>query len=348
MNKNSDKRIIMKVLMALSGGVDSSMSAKYLQDQGYNVVGCYMMLHGREEYHKKNIENVNKVCEFLGIQSHVLDLQDVFKKEVYDLFVNSYKQGITPNPCAHCNRLIKFGALWEFAKSLGCQKIATGHYARIEDGLIKSAIDDTKDQSYFLANLDPQILPHIIFPLGDKLKVDIKAQAAQIPQIASLASQKESSEICFVDTTYIDVLKRHYNTNLPGIVRNAKGDAIGTHEGYMHYTIGKRKGFKIKGAHDPHYVTAINAKANEIIVGKKDELECYGFKTRNFNNFTAQNEFEAFVKIRYRSKPILCTVCICDGVANVKLQSNAGAVASGQLAVFYDDNQRVLASGFIA
>ena len=116
----------------------------------------------------------------------------------------------------------------------------------------------------------------------------------------------------------------------------------------MHYTIGKRKGFKIKGAHDPHYVTAINAKANEIIVGKKDELECYGFKTRNFNNFTAKNEFEAFVKIRYRSKPILCTVCICDGVANVKLQSNAGAVASGQLAVFYDDNQRVLASGFIA
>lgn len=337
----------MKVLIALSGGVDSSMSAKYLQDQGYNVVGCYMKLHGREDYHKKNIENVNKVGEFLGIKTHVLDLQDKFKKEVYDLFVNSYKDGITPNPCAHCNRLIKFGALWEFAKSLGCDKIATGHYARIENGLIKSALDDTKDQSYFLANIDPEILPHIIFPLGDKLKVDIKAQAAQIPQISSLATQKESSEICFVETTYIDVLKQHYNTNLPGIVRNANGDAIGTHDGYMHYTIGKRKGFKIKGAHDPHYVTAINAKTNEIIVGSKNELECYEFKTRNFNNFTTQNEFTALVKIRYRSKPIPCIVRESSGVANVELQSNAGAVASGQLAVFYDDNQRVLASGFI-
>lgn len=337
----------MKVLIALSGGVDSSMSAKYLQDQGYSVVGCYMKLHGREDYHRHNIENVKKVCEFLGIETHVLDLQETFKKEVYDLFVNSYKDGITPNPCAHCNRLIKFGALWEFAKSLGCDKIATGHYARIENGLIKSAIDETKDQSYFLANLDPQILPYIIFPLGDKLKVDIKAQASQIPQIASLASQKESSEICFVETTYIDVLKQHYNTNLPGIVRNSNGDAIGTHDGYMHYTIGKRKGFKINGAHDPHYVTNINARANEITVGKKDELECYKFKTRNFNNFTQLSEFESYVKIRYRSKPILCVARVSNGVATVELKSNAGAVASGQLAVFYDENQRVLASGFI-
>ncbi|ARR01178.1 tRNA 2-thiouridine(34) synthase MnmA [Campylobacter porcelli] len=338
----------MKVLMALSGGVDSSMSAKFLQDQGYSVVGCYMMLHGREDYHKKNIENVKKVGEFLGIDTHVLDLQDTFKKEVYDLFVNSYKDGITPNPCAHCNRLIKFGALWEFAKSLGCDKIATGHYARIDNGLIKSAADESKDQSYFLANLDPKILSYIIFPLGDKFKVDIKAAAAQIPQISSLATQKESSEICFVETTYIDVLKQHYNTNLPGIVRNANGEAIGTHEGYMHYTIGKRKGFKITGAHDPHYVTAINASANEIIVGKKDDLECYSFKTRNFNNFTQQNDFDALVKIRYRSKPIPCVVHESNGVATVELKDNAGAVASGQLAVFYDDNQRVLASGFIA
>ena len=340
--------MIMKVLIALSGGVDSSMSAKYLQDQGYNIVGCYMMLHGREDYHKKNIENVKKVGDFLNIPTHVLDLQNTFKKEVYDLFVNSYKDGITPNPCAHCNRLIKFGALWEFAKSQGCDKIATGHYARIENGLIKSAVDETKDQSYFLANLDPEILPHIIFPLGDKFKSDIKAQAAQIPQISSLATQKESSEICFVETTYIDVLKQHYNTNLPGIVRNANGDAIGTHEGYMHYTIGKRKGFKITGAHDPHYVTAINPSSNEITVGKKDDLECYGFKTRNFNNFTPQKEFESLVKIRYRSKPIPCIVRQEGNGATIELKGNAGAVASGQLAVFYDNDQRVLASGFIA
>ncbi|WP_163248015.1 tRNA 2-thiouridine(34) synthase MnmA [Campylobacter fetus] len=337
----------MKVLVALSGGVDSSMSAKYLLEAGYNVVGCYMKLHSKPGYHEENIRKVKKVGEFLGIETHILDLEDEFNAKVYEPFVNAYKEGLTPNPCAHCNKNIKFGALWRFAQTLGCDKMATGHYARIEDGLIKVASDLSKDQSYFLANISPEILPYIIFPLGDKFKVDIKAAAAQIPQIAELASQKESSEICFVETTYIDILNKHFNTLMPGVVRDVSGKAVGKHDGYMRYTIGKRKGFSVGGAHEPHYVLSIDPQKNEIVVGLKDELESYNFETTNFNNFTQKNEFECFVKIRYRSPKIRCSVVKFESGSKVSLEQNAGGVASGQLAVFYDELDRVLASGFI-
>lgn len=337
----------MKVLVALSGGVDSSMSAKILLEAGYEVIGCYMKLHSKPLYHEENIRKVNKVSEFMGIKTYILNLEDKFNEDVYEPFINAYKNGLTPNPCAVCNRQIKFGALWEFAQSLGCQKIATGHYARLENGLIKAAVDLSKDQSYFLANIKPSILKHIIFPLGDKLKVDVKAAAAKIPQIAELATQKESSEICFVQTTYIDVLNKHFNTNLPGIVRDKNGNEVGKHDGYMHYTIGKRKGFSVKGAHEPHYVLSINAAKNEITVGSKAELESFEFYTVNLNNFTANDEFDGFVKIRYRSKKIPCTVSKFQNGAKVVLKSNAGGVASGQLAVFYDEFDRVLGSGFI-
>lgn len=339
----------MKVLMALSGGVDSSMSAKFLQDAGYEVIGCYMMLHQKSGYHEENIRKVRKVGEFLGIKTHILDLQERFKNDVYDLFVRSYAQGITPNPCAHCNRLIKFGALWEFALLNGCERIATGHYARIDNGLLKSALDDSKDQSYFLSNIEPAMLGRIIFPLGDKLKKDIKEAASKIPQIAELATQKESSEICFVENTYMEILARHFDTQTKGIVRNAAGDIIGEHEGYMNYTIGKRKGFRVHGAHEAHFVTAIDAANNEITVGLKSELESMSFETLNFNNFTDKSEFDCLVKIRYRSQPVACSVRPNErGGVSVRLKSPASAVASGQLACFYDESSHVLASGFIA
>lgn len=337
----------MKVLVALSGGVDSSISAKILQEMGYNLVGCYMKLHAKKGYHDKNIKNVKKVGEFLKIPTHILDLQDIFKEEVYDPFVNAYKDGFTPNPCAICNKMIKFGSLWKFAKSLECEKISTGHYARIENGLIKVAKDESKDQSYFLANLSPDMLKNIIFPLGDKFKTDIKAMAAKIPEIAELATQKESSEICFVETTYIDILKKHFNTDTPGIVKDKDGHEVGIHGGYMHYTIGKRKGFSVKGASQPHYVLNIDPNNNEIVVGLKDELKSYSFETINLNNFVDKNNFECFVKIRYRSSKIPCIVNKSKNGAKIVLKQNAGAVASGQLAVFYDEFDRVLASGFI-
>lgn len=338
----------MKVLLAMSGGVDSSICAKLLKDAGHEVIGCYMRLHERSGYHEQNIENINKVSQIFGIPTHILDLRKEFEKEVYELFVSSYKAGLTPNPCAHCNRLIKFGALWDFAKSLGCEKIATGHYARIENGLLKSAVDKSKDQSYFLSNIVPDMLECIIFPLGAWLKSDVKKLASTMPEIANLAAQTESSEICFVENSYIEVLDRHFNTFVPGVVKDENGQNIGTHNGYARYTIGQRKGFSVRGAHEPHFVKSINASTNEIVVTKKEAIACYEFETKNFNNFTKESSFECYAKVRYRSTPLPCFVEPKGLGAKVRLKQPAYGVASGQLACFYDENERVLASGFIA
>jgi len=158
---------------------------------------------------------------------------------VYDPFVQQYKKGVTPNPCALCNKNIKFGALIEFAKKLKMDRLATGHYARVIDGFISEAVDKNKDQSYFLGAVKKESIAYMLFPLGELYKKDIKEFASKIDILKEFSIQKESSEICFVDTTYLDVLKRHMDIDLPGEVLNTKGEVIGSHLGYMHYTIEK-------------------------------------------------------------------------------------------------------------
>lgn len=337
----------MKILVAMSGGVDSSYTAKILQDAGHEIIGCYMKLHNNENAHEANYEKVQKVGKFLGIKTTILDLKQQFNEMVYTPFVELYKQGKTPNPCAMCNRYIKLGELVKFAKSLGCEKVATGHYVRMENGLIKVAKDLSKDQSYFLSNAEKNALDFMMFPLGDMLKKDVKASVAKYPELIAIAEQKESSEICFVEKTYIDILSQHYNTDLKGVVRDSSGKEVGTHKGYMHYTIGKRSGFSVFGAHEPHYVLDIDAQKNEIIVGKKDELQSFEFNTQNFNSFIDDKEFEANIKIRYRSPKVRGVVKVTGNGVCVKLHEAVFGIASSQLAVFYDDNDRVLGSGFI-
>lgn len=355
----------MKILVAMSGGVDSTVTAYTLLQQGHEVEGCYMKLHGKPNYHEANIAKVEKAAQFLGIKHHILDLQDDFKERVYMPFVASYKAGKTPNPCAWCNRFIKLGKLLEFAKSLNCEKLATGHYARVENGLLKTAFDETKDQSYFLASADKSALSYLIFPLGEKKKEAVKAFAASIKELESFATQKESAEICFVENTYIEVLQQFMPTNVKGSVLNSSGKIIGKHDGYMHYTIGKRRGFEVRGAHEPHFVLKIKPQSNEIVVGLKDELKVSEFELEKINllvdkTFLSENKllqnslnaenfsFKCEVKIRYRSKSTACVVQVLPNLsAKITLLEPVYGVASGQMAVFYDKDT-VLASGFIS
>lgn len=355
----------MKILVAMSGGVDSTVTAYTLLQQGHEVEGCYMKLHGKPNYHEANIAKVEKAAQFLGIKHHILDLQDDFKERVYMPFVASYKAGKTPNPCAWCNRFIKLGKLLEFAKSLNCEKLATGHYARVENGLLKTAFDETKDQSYFLASADKSALSYLIFPLGEKKKEAVKAFAASIKELESFATQKESAEICFVENTYIEVLQQFMPTNIKGSVLDSSGKIIGKHDGYMHYTIGKRRGFEVRGAHEPHFVLKIKPQSNEIVVGLKDELKVSEFELEKINllvdkTFLSENKllqnslnaenfsFKCEVKIRYRSKSTACVVQVLPNLsAKIMLLEPVYGVASGQMAVFYDKDT-VLASGFIS
>lgn len=338
----------MKIVLAMSGGVDSSYCAKILKDLGHEIRAVYMILHDKQNYHAQNIKNVDQICKFFGISYEILDLRNDFKTSVYEPFIKTYQNGKTPNPCALCNRFIKLGKLLEFTRNLGFDKLATGHYARIENGLLKVALDKSKDQSYFLANIAPKSLEFMLFPLGDKLKSDIKNSAKNIEILSQIATQKESSEICFAGESYIEILNKHINTEISGFVRDKSNNIIGTHKGYMHYTIGKRSGFRIDGAHEPHYVIKIDPKHNEIVVGSKDDLKCNEFRVLKLNYFTQINaEFKAFIKVRYKSKAVLGTVKPSEFGAQICLDEPIYAIAPGQLAVFYDEFERVIASGFI-
>ena len=336
----------MKILVAMSGGVDSTVSAYRLKEEGHEIQGVYMKLHNDDDYHAENIRKVKKVAEYLGIKYHILDLREKFNEYVYNPFVKNYEIGLTPNPCVMCNRFVKFGALVDFAKSLGMDKLATGHYVRLKDGFITEATDMSKDQSYFLSNVAKENLEFVIFPLGQMYKEDIKKFAAGIDVLKEFSSQKESSEICFVPQTYVEVLQKHMDIDKPGNVLNTKGEVVGKHRGYMHYTIGKRKGFEVRGAHEPHYVIKIKPKENEIVVGLKDELDINSFEIKDINMFIDKKEFECSVKIRYRSAKTPCRVKVEGSCARVELKEPVQGLAAGQMAVFYD-GQKVIGGGWI-
>lgn len=337
----------MKVALLMSGGIDSSYSAYLLKQEGHEVVGIYLKLHEDEKKHAVNIANIEKVSHHLGIETHIIDAKALFKEHVYDYFVRSYEQGLTPNPCAYCNPRMKFGFAFEKAMEMGCEKIATGHYARVENGHIKEAFDMSKDQSYFLFGLKKEVIEKILFPLGDMLKVDIKPIALEkLPWLGTLETYKESQEICFVTDTYIDILKKHHNVDQKGVVKDLNGNVIGEHKGYMHYTIGKRKGLTIGGAHDPHFVVNIDAKTNTVIAGTKEDLIQTKVVAENFSLGEDFKEGEYGVKVRYRSAKTKAHVSVVDGKIIAQLHEGVYGLASGQALVVYQDDL-VIGGGWI-
>ena len=338
----------MKIALLMSGGIDSSYSAYLLKQEGHEVVGIYLKLHEDENKHKINIANIEKVSHHLGIETHIIDAKALFKEHVYDYFVRSYEQGLTPNPCAFCNPRMKFGFAFEKAMELGCEKIATGHYARVKDGHIQEAYDMSKDQSYFLFGLKREVIEKILFPLGGMKKEDIKPIALEkLPWLGTLETYKESQEICFVTDTYIEILKKHLDVDQKGVVKDANGKVIGEHKGYMHYTIGKRKGLTINGAHEPHFVVDIDAKTNTLIAGTKDALIQTRVVAENFSLNEDFVEGTYGVKVRYRSPKTKAYVKKEGDTIIAELEEGVYGLASGQALVIYDGDL-VIGGGWIS
>ncbi len=334
----------------MSGDVDSTVTEKKKKKEGYDVTGVYMKLHEKKGYHEANYTKAQRVGEYLGIDVHFLDLAEDFKRDVYNYFVDTYKEGLTPNPCVMCNRNIKFGKMVEFADSLGINKVATGHYLNCDGEFFSTAKDDSKDQSYFVSQVRKEVLPRLIFPLGSWLKSDVKEYASKIEPLKDFATQKESSEICFVENDYTEVLERHMDIDLEGETVYSDGRVVGKHKGYMHYTIGKRRGFTVDGAHDPHFVLFFNPEKNQVVVGMREELEAYRFKIKNINLFKDldSSNTNITVKVRYRTQAIGCEVRLDENRerGEVKLSKPVFGLAYGQVAVFYEEN-RVIGSGVI-
>ena len=337
-----------KVMVGMSGGIDSSVTAYMLQKDGFQVEGVYLKLHNRTDgYHEKNLAYIEDVANFLNIKYHVLDLADKFTTEIYDYFIDSYLQGTTPNPCVKCNKQIKFGAMLKFAQEHGADFLATGHYAKTDGEFFYEADDKTKDQSYFLSQVDKEALKYMMFPLSTYKKEDIVKFGADLDVAYKKITEKsESQEICFVETVYTDVVKRHANIDQEGDVLDENGNIVGKHKGFAHYTIGKRRGFTVKGAQVPHFVTKLNPKDNTIVVGEKEALEVNEVVGNNLNMFIDETEFSCSVKLRYRSVSTPCKVKIEKQKACISLEEPAFGVAAGQLAVFYD-GQKVIGSAWI-
>ena len=334
----------MRVLVGISGGVDSAVTAYLLKQKGYEVVGIYMKMH--EGPHEENLQKIEYLSKKIGFTYVVEDVREEFRKEVYEYFVKSYEEGATPNPCAMCNRQIKFGIFMKFLDKYNCEKAATGHYVRCDGEFLYEAKDKNKDQSYFLFAIKKDILPKLIFPLGDYLKDDVKKIASEIG-LENLAKGKESQDICFIDNSYIDVLKIHFNPDRPGKVVDKRGKKIGTHKGYAHYTIGQRKGFRLFKSHKPQYVIGIDAKTNTLIVGDKEDLAKKKVFLKGVNLFIDEKVFECEAKVRYRAPKIPAVVRMeSKSKAVVSFKEGVIGVAKGQACVFYV-GEKLLGGGWI-
>jgi tRNA-specific 2-thiouridylase len=361
-----------KVIVAMSGGVDSSLAAALLLEAGYDAIGVHMRLHslhaatgsrataggGRLNHGCCSVEDVDDarlVAHTLGIPFYVLNFEPEFRRYIIGNFIGEYRRGRTPYPCLNCNRYVKFDALLHRAESLGADQIATGHYARITQDAtgrwhLGRARDRSKDQAYVLYHLGQAELARVLLPLGDLEKTEVRRLAAARGMV--VADKPDSQEICFVPSNnyreFLDSVAPQISQ--PGPILDSAGHEVGRHEGITGYTIGQRKGLGALGA-DPHYVLRLDPARNAVIVGTADELQELTLVAEDVHFVTGIAPTEplpALAKIRYRAPeaPALVTP-LSDGRVRVDFATPQRAITPGQAVVFYQDDE-VIGGGTIA
>ncbi len=346
----------MKVLVAMSGGVDSSVAAALLKEEGHEVIGATMQLLPSDGLDSYAETEAGKVAYRLGIPYYLFDFRDIFTREVIANFCREYGRGRTPNPCIRCNRYIKFGALWERARELGADYIATGHHARVEHDeatgrySLKKGVDIQKDQSYFLCQLTQEQLSHALFPVGNLTKEKVKQMAGELG--LSLADKPESHEICFIpDDDYAKFLRNYMpQAARPGPILDELGNVLGEHRGIMSYTIGQRRGLGLAAA-EPLYVTAIEPEQNAVVVGTKEQTYGRELVASNLNWIATDrpaSPIRVKAKVRYRHPEAEALVnTMDDDSVLVRFGEPQMAITPGQAVAFYDGDT-VLGGGIIS
>jgi|TARA_B100001093_G_scaffold261053_1_gene249482 tRNA-specific 2-thiouridylase len=352
-----------KVVVAMSGGVDSSVVAALMKEEGYNVTGITLKLYddtkqakeGRQCCAGQDILDAKRVSENIDINHKILFYQKKFKTEVIESFIDSYAAGETPIPCVQCNQTVKFRDLFKYAKDLKADALVTGHYvARVQKNdhaNMYRAKDQNRDQSYFLFSTTQEQLNYLRFPLGKIDKTETRAIAEKLK--LNVASKPDSQDICFVPNgDYASVIKKYRPESFkPGKILDIRGKQIGDHEGIINYTVGQRKGIKIANS-NPLYVVNIDANKNTIIVGGKDCLEIKKIKLRDLNILGSKNEFDNIINIKVRStgRMLKAKVKIFENSAEVEILDKETGISPGQACVFYskdDIGDKVLGGGWI-